>query len=68
MGVTDLAPLLTGTVGGLALSLLLNYAFYKGWILNPKRTVRREDFDATLAITERNTAAIEKLAGRKGRN
>lgn len=67
MTVTELVPLLTGTAGALVLSLTVNYAFFRGWILNPRHTIRREDYDATLAITERNTMAIEKLAGRKAK-
>jgi hypothetical protein len=60
----ELLPLLMGGSGALMLSLVLNYAFFKGWLLNPRQTVRREDYDSTLAITARNTEALEKLAGR----
>ena len=67
MTIDQITALLTGTVGGLFLSLLLNYAFYQGRILNPKKTVPREDYEAQVEINKKNTAALELLAQRSKR-
>lgn len=62
MGITELVPLLLGATGGLVLSLLLNYAFFKGWLMNPKKAVPREDYDSVVDISKRNTIALETIA------
>ena len=67
MTAADLLPYLLGSTGCLVLSLVLNLAFFKGKLTNPRAVVPREDYDAALAITERNTVAIEKLSARRGR-
>jgi hypothetical protein len=47
----DLWSLLLGSVGALVLSLLLNYAFMRGWI-TPRNVVPLERHDKVIAINE----------------
>lgn len=66
-GSVELLTLLTGATGCLILSLLLNWLQYHGRLINPRCVVPREDYDASLSIGERATAAVEKLSARRGR-
>lgn len=61
MTPSDLLPLLLGGTGCLVLSLVLNWAFWKGWLVNPKRTVLLEQYEKLIAIVERNTTTVERL-------
>lgn len=64
MTTADLLPLLLGGTGALVLSLVLNYSFWKGWLVNPKRTVLTEQYERLLKIVDRNTAAVERIEKR----
>lgn len=64
-GSVELLTLLTGATGCLILSLLLNYLQFHGRLVNPRAVVPREDYNAALSITERNTVAIETLARKR---
>lgn len=64
MDVQQLSTLLLGSLGCLVLSLLLNYAFYRGWILNPRVTVPREDYETQVEISVKNTESLELIARR----
>lgn len=61
MSPSDLLPLLLGSTGCLVLSLVLNWAFWKGWLVNPKRTVLLEQYEQLMKIVDRNTAAVERI-------
>lgn len=68
MSTSELLPFLLGGGGCLVLSLTLNYAFWKGWLLNPRKTVLLDQYEQILKITERNTVAVEKIAGKRSRD
>lgn len=66
MTADDLTALLLGSTGALVLSLILNYLFWKGRILNPKATMPREDYDAVVAINASYVAKFgEMVTGMK---
>lgn len=61
MTTADLLPLLLGGTGCLVLSLTLNWLFWMGRLLNPKKTVLVEQYERLLKIVDRNTTTVERI-------
>ena len=58
----ELLTALLGSLGCLVLSLLLNYAFLQGWIMNPKKAIPREDYEVSQDLVKSMTKSFETLS------
>ena len=62
MTLDQLVPLLIGPVAGLVLSLVLNWFQFRGRLVDPKRVVMREDYDALKLEQAADRLLLAKIA------